>query len=74
MHCAELNMLCVCSAEEEREGCLQVLLLFLIYIQCRDVLHRRSGLLFLMPHGESGLLLAWFGSLLSRFALSQSLC
>lgn len=74
MHCAELNMPCVCSAEEEIEGCLQVLLLFLIYVQCRDELHGRSGLLFPMPHGEPGLFLAWFGSLLSRFALSQSLC
>lgn len=67
-------MPCVCSAEEEIEGCLQVLLLFLIYVQCRDELHGRSGLLFPMPHGEPGLFLAWFGSLLSRFALSQSLC
>lgn len=56
MHCAELDMLCACSAEEEREGCLHILLLFffLIYVQCRDELHGESSLLFLMPHGDQG--------------------
>lgn len=75
--CAELDMLFVCSAEEEREGCLQILLLFLIYVQCGGELSREGSLLFLMPHGdqgEPGLLLPQFGSRFSRFALSQSLC
>lgn len=57
MRCAELDMLCACSAEEEREGCLHILLFFfffLIYVQCRDELHGESSLLFLMPHGDQG--------------------
>lgn len=52
---AELDVLCICSAEEEREHCLWILLLiFSIYIQRRGEPHREHGLLFLMPHGDQG--------------------
>jgi len=45
-------MLHVCSVEEGREGCLQILLLFLIYVQYGGELHRECSLLFLMPCGD----------------------
>lgn len=47
-------MLCVCSAEEKREGCLWILLLSLIYVWCRGKLHWGCSLLFLMSRGDQG--------------------